>query len=106
MRISAPLTKASDVAQGSPVTREVVPKVFLVRVGDKPNMSPAEKLKACDPQVHGREVMADGRPMGAEAPSSQGGLDHQPQHGAARNHLNHASLEAKQRQGSTQGQGR
>jgi len=43
---------------------------------------------------------------GADAASSHDGLDHQPQHGAACNHLNHASLVAKQRDGSAQGQGR
>lgn len=67
MRISAPLTQASEVAQGNPVTREVVPKGFLVRVGDKPNMSLAQKLKAYDPKVRGGEVMADGCLVGAEA---------------------------------------
>ena len=67
MRISAPLTQASEVAQGNPVTREVVPKGFWVRVGDKPNMSLAQKLKAYDPKVHGGEVMADGCLVGAEA---------------------------------------
>ena len=74
MRISAPLTQASEVAQGNPVTREVVPKGFLVRVGDKPTMSLAQKLKAYDPKVHGGEVMTDGRSVGAEAPSNQEGL--------------------------------
>lgn len=53
MRSTTPLTKASDVAQGKPVTREVVSEGFWVRVGGKPNMSLAQKLKACDPKVHG-----------------------------------------------------
>ena len=106
MRITAPLTKAADVAQGNPVTREVVSKGLLVRVGGKPNISLTQKLKAYDPQVHGGEVMADGRSLGAEAPSSQDGLDHQPQHGATGKHLDHASLEAKKRNRSSHGQGR
>ena len=67
MRITTPLAKASDVAQGNTVTQEVVPDGFLVLVGGKPNMSLAQKLKACEPQVHGGEVMADSRPVGAEA---------------------------------------
>jgi antitoxin MazE len=67
VRITAPLTQASDVAQGNPVTREVVPKGFLVRVGDKHNMWLTQKLKAYDPKVHGGEVMADGCLVGAEA---------------------------------------
>ena len=74
MRVTKPLAKASDVAQGNTVTQEVVPEGFLVRVGGKPNMSLAQKLKAYDPQVHGGEVMADGRSVGAEAPSNQEGL--------------------------------
>jgi antitoxin MazE len=49
------------------VTREVVSEGFWVRVGGKPNMSLAQKLKAYDPKVHGGEVMADGRSVGAEA---------------------------------------
>jgi antitoxin MazE len=106
VRITAPLTMAADVAQGNPVTREVVPKGLLVRVGGKPNISLTQKLKAYDPQVHGGEVMADGRSVGAEAPSNQECLDHQAQHGTTHDHLNHASLEAKQRDGSNHGQGR
>ena len=74
MRITTPLAKASDVAQGNPVTREVVSEGFWVRVGGKPNMSLAQKLKAYDPKVHGGEVMADGRSVGAETPSNQEGL--------------------------------
>jgi antitoxin MazE len=75
VRITTPLAKASDVAQGNPVTREVVSEGFWVRVGGKPNMSLAQKLKAYDPKVHGGEVMADGRSVGAEAPLNQKGLD-------------------------------
>ena len=44
---------AADVAQGNPVTREVVSKGYWFRVGGKPNMSLTQKLKARDPQVHG-----------------------------------------------------
>ena len=58
------------MAQGNTVTQEVVPEGFLVRVGGKPNMSLAQKLKAYDPLVHGGEVMADSRPVGAEAPQA------------------------------------
>lgn len=64
------------MAQGNPVTREVVSEGFWIPVGGKPNMSLAQKLKACDPKVHGGEVMADGRSVGAEAPSNQKGFDH------------------------------
>ena len=103
MRLTRPLAKASDVAQNNPVTREVVSEGFWVRVGGKPNMSLAQKLKAYDPKVHGGEVMADGRSVGAEAPSNQECLDHQAQHGTTHDHLNHASLEAKQRDGSNHG---
>ena len=46
MRVTKPLAKAPDVAQGNTVTQEVVPEGFLVRVGGKPNMSLAQKLKA------------------------------------------------------------
>ena len=53
MRITTPVTMASDVAQGNTVTEKGVPKGFWVRVGGKPNMSLAQKLKACEPQVHG-----------------------------------------------------
>ena len=53
MRLTKPLAKAPDVAQGNTVTQEVVPEGFVVRVGGKPNMSLAHKLKACEPQVHG-----------------------------------------------------
>lgn len=74
MRIAKPLTKASDVAQGNPVTREVVSEGFWVPVGGKPNISLAQKLKAYVPKVHGGEVLADGRSLGAEAPSNQEGL--------------------------------
>ena len=59
------------MAQGNTVTQEVVPDGFWVRVGGKPDMSLAQKLKAYEPQVHGGEVMADSRPVGAEAPSSR-----------------------------------
>ena len=65
MRLTKPLAKASDVAQNNPVTREVVSEGFWVRVGGKPNMSLAQKLNAYDPKVHGGEVMADGRSVGA-----------------------------------------
>ena len=58
MRITTPVTMASDVAQGNTVTQEVVPEGFWVRVGGKPNMSLAHKIKACEPQVHG---VSDGR---------------------------------------------
>jgi antitoxin MazE len=66
VRITAPMAKAAHVARGTPVTLEVVPEGFLVRVGGKPKMTLAQKLKVYDPQVHGGEVMADGRPVGAE----------------------------------------
>ena len=66
MRVTKPLAKASDMAQGNTVTQEVVPDGFWVRVGGKPDMSLAQKLKAYEPQVHGGEVMADSRPVGAE----------------------------------------
>ncbi len=42
MRLTKPLAKASDVAQGNPVTREVVSEGFWVSVGGKPNMSLAQ----------------------------------------------------------------
>lgn len=74
MRITKPLAKASDVAQGNTVTEKVVSEGFWVPVGGKPNMSLAHKLKAYDPNVHGGEVMTDGRSVGAEAPSNQEGL--------------------------------
>ncbi len=66
VRITAPMAKAAHVARGTPVTLEVVPEGFLVRVGGKPKMTLAQKLKVYDPHVHGGEVMADGRPVGAE----------------------------------------
>ena len=66
MRITAPLAKAAHVVRGTPVTVEVVPEGFLVRVGNRPRLSLAQKLAAFDPDVHGGEAMAgDGR-VGAE----------------------------------------
>ena len=65
VRITAPMAKAAHVARGTPVTLEVVPEGFLVRVGGKPKMTLAQKLKAFDPALHGGEAMATGR-VGAE----------------------------------------
>jgi antitoxin MazE len=39
MRITAPLAKAAHVVRGTPVTVEVVPEGFLVRVGNRPRLS-------------------------------------------------------------------
>ena len=66
MRITAPLAKAAHVARGTPVTVEVVPEGFLVRVGDKPRLTLAQKLDAFDPNLHGGEAMAGNGRIGAE----------------------------------------
>lgn len=65
MRITAPLAKAAHVARGTPVRVEVMEDGFFVRVGGKPKLTLAQKLKAFDPQLHGGEAMASGR-VGAE----------------------------------------
>ncbi len=66
VRITAPIAKAARVARGTPVRVEVVEGGFFVRVGGKPKLSLAQKLKAFDPAKHGGELMASGR-VGKEA---------------------------------------
>ena len=66
VRITAPLAKAAHVARGTPVTLEVVPDGFLVRVGGKPKLTLAQKLKAFDPVLHGGEAMVTSAPVGKE----------------------------------------
>lgn len=66
MRITAPLAKAAHVTRGTPVTVEVVPEGFLVRVGDKPRLTLAQKLEAFDPNLHGGEAMEGNGRVGAE----------------------------------------
>jgi antitoxin MazE len=66
VRITAPLAKAARLARGTPIKVEVVEGGFFVRVGGKPQLSLAQKLKAFDPLKHGGEVMVTGA-VGAEA---------------------------------------
>ena len=61
VRITAPVAKAAHIAQGTPITVEVVEDGFFVRVSGKPKLSLAQKLKQFDPKVHGGEAMAVGR---------------------------------------------
>ena len=66
VRITAPVAKAARVARGTPITVEVVEGGFFVRVGGKPKLSLAQKLRAFDPVRHGGEAMVTG-PVGMEA---------------------------------------
>ena len=61
MRITAPLARATHMVRGTPVRVEIVEDGFFVRVGSKPKLTLAQKLKAFDPQLHGGEAMASGR---------------------------------------------
>lgn len=66
VRITAPVAKAARLARGTPIKVEVVEGGFFVRVGGKPKLSLAQKLRAFDPAMHRGEVMA-WAPVGAEA---------------------------------------
>ena len=65
VRITAPIAKADNFAQGQPIVLEVVEGGILIRTVGAPKLTLAQKLKAFDPNLHGGEVMASAR-IGAE----------------------------------------
>lgn len=65
MQITAPVAKAARFARGLPIKIEVVEGGVFLRTAGKPKLALAQKLKAFDPAIHGREAMATGR-VGAE----------------------------------------
>ncbi|MBU3621951.1 PbsX family transcriptional regulator [Polynucleobacter sp. CS-Odin-A6] len=65
VRITSPIAKAAHLAQGVPISVEVVKDGVLLRVVGKPKLSLNQKLKAFDPKKHGGEVMAS-TPVGKE----------------------------------------
>lgn len=58
VRITQPVAKAAHLAQGMPISIEVVKNGLLLKVVGKPKLSLSQKLKAFDPQKHGGEAMA------------------------------------------------
>ena len=66
VRITAPVSKAARLSQGTMVCVEVIKEGILIRPLDRPvRLTLEQKLKAFDPKRHGGEVMASGR-LGAE----------------------------------------
>ena len=64
-RLTAKVAKAAHLAQGQPITIEVVEGGVLLRPAGKPRLTLEQKLKLFDPALHGGEVMA-GAPVGRE----------------------------------------
>lgn len=65
IRLTAKVAKAAHLAQGQPVTVEVVEGGVLLRLAGTPRLTLAQKLKQFDPALHGGEVFADA-PVGRE----------------------------------------
>lgn len=60
-RITSALAKAGHIGAGTRVVVEAVEGGLFVRPVAPPKMSLEDKLKAFNPELHGGEVMADGR---------------------------------------------
>ena len=65
VRLTAKVAKAAHLAQGQPITIEVVEGGVLLRPAGKSRLTLEQKLKLFDPALHGGEVMA-GAPVGRE----------------------------------------
>ncbi len=65
VRITSPIAKAAHLAQGVPISVEVVQHGVLLRVLGKPKLSLKQKLKMFNPEQHGGEIMAS-KPIGKE----------------------------------------